>query len=101
MEQKLSVERKKKISPHGEDVPLPLGLPNTLGRYSHDLQAPGFEPRWVASQLEALPTAGQFSTITYQQMDNHGNKRSTSLQVKPSYDIVANMCMPVDISMEL
>jgi len=70
MEQKLSVERKKKISPHGEDVPLPLGLPNTLGRYSHDLQAPGFEPRWVASQLEALPTAGQFSTITYQQMDN-------------------------------
>lgn len=60
MEQKLSVERKTKTKTkkvhHGEMPPGPStrkGLPNPLGR--HSLGAPGFEPSWVTSQLEALP----------------------------------------------
>jgi hypothetical protein len=38
---------KKRTQPQGEDIPsFVRGVPNTLGMYPNNLQAPGFDPRW-------------------------------------------------------
>lgn len=65
----------------------------------HDVSA--LEPRWVASQLEAIPT--NYCAVLSYHISKIGQPykyKFYSLQVKP-YDIMANMSVPVDTSMEL